>query len=312
MNNLIEKIQESRPELAKSSLISYYNQLKKLHKEVVSKKYDIDGYEYLNSHFQDILNYLEQKKSLTRRNILNAVIVAYKTLPDDEQDKKVLDKYIDIRDQGNAEYAEWAEKNEKSDSQEKNWVTIKEIETIRDTFNNKKEFAKYVFLQLFLEYPTRNDYRSLKIITHRQLKTLEKMNKSKNANAPPLAKQNYFVKHAKHNYYIILNQFKTSAKYPPIHIQLKSEFNKMLRRYLYMIKGQPYLFTNPTTNTAYTTIEFTKWIQSMFSGTGKLISSTLLRHVIVSHKFGDYVKDSSETARVMGHSTAQQKMYVKY
>jgi len=312
MNNLIEKIQESRPELAKSSLISYYNQLKKLHKEVVSKKYDIDGYEYLNSHFQDILNYLEQKKSLTRRNILNAVIVAYKTLPDDEQDKKVLDKYIDIRDAGNAEYAEWAEKNEKSETQKENWITIKEIETIRDTFNNKKEFAKYVFLQLFLEYPTRNDYRSLKIITHRQLKTLEKMNKSKNANAPPLAKQNYFVKHAKHNYYIILNQFKTSAKYPPIHIQLKSEFNKMLRRYLYMIKGQPYLFTNPTTNTAYTTIEFTKWIQSMFSGTGKLISSTLLRHVIVSHKFGDYVKDSSETARVMGHSTAQQKLYVKY
>ena len=96
------------------------------------------------------------------------------------------------------------------------------MKTIRDTFNNKKEFAKYVFLQLFLEYPTRNDYRSLKIITHRQLKTLEKMNKSKNAlTAPPLAKQNYFVKHAKHNYYIILNQFKTSAKYPPIHIEIK-------------------------------------------------------------------------------------------
>lgn len=312
MNNLIEKIQESRPELAKSSLLSYYNQLKKLHKEIVSKKYDIDGFEFLNSDFQDILNYLEQKKSLTRRNILNAVIVAYKTLPDDEQDKKVLDKYISIRDAGNAEYAEWAEKNEKSDSQEKNWVTIKEIEIIRDTFNNKKDFSKYVFLQLFLEYPVRNDYKSLKIITHRQLKTLEKMEKSRDVNAPPLAKQNYFVKYSKHNYYIILNQFKTSRKYPPIHFEIKSEFNKMLKRYLRLIQGQTYLFTNPTTNTAYTTIEFTKWIQSMFESTGKLISSTLLRHVIVSHRFGDYIKDSSETARVMGHSTAQQKMYVKY
>ena len=310
MNNLIEQIQKSRPELAKSSLISYYNQLKKLHKEVV--KYDIISFDFLNNDFQDILNYLEQKKSLTRRNILNAVIVAYKTLPDDEQDKKVLDKYISIRDAGNAEYAEWAEKNEKSETQKENWITIKEIEIIRDTFNNKKDFSKYVFLQLFLEYPVRNDYKSLKIITHRQLKTLEKMEKSRKADAPPIPKQNYFVKHAKHNYYIILNQFKTSAKYPPIHIEIKSEFNKMLRRYLYMIKGQTYLFTNPSTGVAYTTIEFTKWIQSMFESTGKLISSTLLRHVIVSHKFGDYVKDSSETARVMGHSTAQQKMYVKY
>ena len=123
MNNLIEQIQKSRPELAKSSLISYYNQLKKLHKEIV--KYDIISFDFLNNDFQDILNYLEQKKSLTRRNILNAVIVAYKTLPDDEQDKKVLDKYISIRDAGNAEYAEWAEKNEKSDSQEKNWINNK-------------------------------------------------------------------------------------------------------------------------------------------------------------------------------------------
>jgi len=254
MNNLIEKIQESRPELAKSSLLSYYNQLKKLHKEVVSKKYDIDGYEFLNSHFQDILNYLEQKKSLTRRNVLNAVIVAYKTLPDDEQDKKVLDKYISIRDEGNKQYADWAEKNEKSETQKENWITIKEIETIRDTFNNKKEFAKYVFLQLFLEYPVRNDYKSLKIITHRQLKTLEKMEQSRDENAPPLAKQNYFVKYAKHNYYIILNQFKTSRKYPPIKIEIKSEFNKMLKRYLRLIQGQPYLFTNPSTGVAYTTI----------------------------------------------------------
>ena len=87
MNNLINLIKESRPELAESSLTSYYNQLKKLHKEVV--KYEIDSFEFLNSYFEDILNYLEQKKSLTRRNILNSVIVAYKTLPESEQDKEV-------------------------------------------------------------------------------------------------------------------------------------------------------------------------------------------------------------------------------
>ena len=34
MNNLIEQIRKSRPELAESSLLSYYNQLKKLHKEI--------------------------------------------------------------------------------------------------------------------------------------------------------------------------------------------------------------------------------------------------------------------------------------
>jgi hypothetical protein len=312
MNNLIEAIRKARPELAETSLLSYYNQLKKLHKEVVSNQYEIDGFEFLNTEFQDILSYVEQKKSLCRRNILNAVIVAYKTLPESEQDKEVLDKYIDIRDIENTEYAEWAEKNEKSEKQEKNWITVKEVETIRDTFNNKAEYAKYVFLQLFLEYPTRNDYRSLRVITHRQLMTLQKLEQTRPENAPPIAKQNYFVKYAKHNYYIVLNQFKTSKKYQKLNIQLKPEFSKMLRRYLRMIHGQPYLFTNPATGVGYTTGEFTKWIQSMFAGTNKSISSTLLRHVVVSERFGEYMKQTAETARIMGHSQSMQQLYVKY
>jgi hypothetical protein len=141
--------------------------------------------------------------------------------------------------------------------------------------------------------------------------TLQKLEQTRPANAPPIAKQNYFVKYTNNNYYIVLNQFKTAAKYPPIRIVIKSEFSKMLRRYLRMIHGQPYLFTNAATGIGYTTGEFTKFIQGMFEGTGKSISSTILRHVIVSEKFGDFMKDSSETARVMGHSVNQQKMYVK-
>lgn len=312
-NYLIDKIRQSRPELAETSLLSYYNQLKKLHKEVVSTEYDIDGFEFLNTEYQDIMNYLEQKKTLCRRNVLNSVIVAYKTLPEDEQDKDILNNYIKIRDEGNKEYADWSEKNEKSESQRANWITIKEIESISNIFNNKAEYAKYVFLQLFLAYPTRNDYKSLKIITNRELMKLQKLEQSKPETAPNLIKQNYFVKYAKHNYCIILNQFKTSKKYPPIRIEIKPELNKMLRRYLRMINGQPYLFTNPATGGDYKTGDFTKWIQSMFASLqDKKISSCILRHVIVTERFGGFLKDSVETARVMGHSTQMQKMYVKY
>ena len=312
MNNLIEAIRKARPELAETSLLSYYNQLKKLHKEVVSNEYEIDGFEFLNTEFQDILSYVEQKKSLCRRNILNAVIVAYKTLPEPDQDEDVLKNYISLRDEGNKEYADWSLKNEKSQTQKDNWITVKEVETIRDTFNNKAEYAKYVFLQLFLAYPTRNDYRNLRVITHRQLMTLQKLEETRPENAPPIAAVNYFVKYANHNYYIVLNQFKTSKKYPQLNIQLKTGFSKMLRRYLRMIHGQPYLFTNPATGVGYTTGEFTKWIQSMFAGTNKSISSTLLRHVVVSERFGEYMKQSAETARIMGHSQSMQQLYVKY
>lgn len=308
----IEKIRESRPELAESSLIAYHNNLKKLHKEIVSPDYPIDGFEFLNSEYSDILNYIEQKTSMTKRNILNAIIVAYQTLPAHIQDDAKLKRYIEIRDKGNKEYADFVENHQKSKTQEKNWITVKEIETIRDTFNNKSDYAKYVFLTLFLNYPVRNDYRALRIITHRQLMTYEKMEKSREPNAPPLAKQNYFVKYAKHNYYIKLNQFKTSAKYPPIKIEIKPELSKMFRRYLRMIHGQPYLFTNPATGVAYTTLEFTKYVQSMFIGTSKRISTTMLRHIILSEKFADYVKQSDEMSRVMAHSTSQQRLYVKY
>ena len=142
--------------------------------------------------------------------------------------------------------------------------------------------------------------------------TLQKLEQTRPENAPPIAAVNYFVKYANHNYYIVLNQFKTSKKYPQLRFEIKQEFSKMLRRYLRMIHGQPYLFTNPATGVGYTTGEFTKWIQSMFAGTNKSISSTLLRHVVVSERFGEYMKQSAETARIMGHSQSMQQLYVKY
>jgi hypothetical protein len=43
----------------------------------------------------------------------------------------------------------------------------------------------------------------------------------------------------------------------------------------------------------------------------KKISSSALRHIFLSDKYGDVVKEMKEDADKMGHSVQQQKEYIK-
>ena len=45
--------------------------------------------------------------------------------------------------------------------------------------------------------------------------------------------------------------------------------------------------------------------------TGKNISSTLLRHIYLSEKYGETLKEMKKDADIMGHSMDMQKDYVK-
>ena len=44
---------------------------------------------------------------------------------------------------------------------------------------------------------------------------------------------------------------------------------------------------------------------------GKRISSSALRHIFLSDKYGDTVKDMKEDAEKMGHTVETQKTYIK-
>ena len=166
-------------------------------------------------------------------------------------------------------------------------------------------YKQFLYLKLNTEYTLRNDYRELKMINHRTLQNQLKSEKKTNAIDKKI---NYFVTY-KRNYYMYIRSFKTSSVYSDLKIEIKPELNKYIRKYLRIFPTNNYLFEK--NGKPYSTQDFTKFVESIFSHTGKNIGSTMLRHILITHKHGADIKDQKESARVSGHSTNTQAKYVK-
>ena len=300
--DLYSLIKEAKPDISDSSIKAYIASIKNINKNINDNQ-PIINLDFLLNQVK-VFTYLETKTYLTKRNLLNAIIVIIKTIEPEPEEVKT---YVIERDKGNLQYEEHTATHEKSEKEAANWISYDEIITIKDKLNLKSEIAQKLFLTLFIDNVVRNDFRALYKITDRGLKQLNKKYKLNNEEPPKI---NYFVKY-KSNYYILLNQFKTSKKLDPIKIEIDPKHNKLINKYLRLTKFNKYLFENPKTHTAFTTAEFTLWIEEIFKDTGKKVSTTLLRHIIISHKHGDHLKEQEEDARKAGHGVNQQSKYVK-
>jgi hypothetical protein len=295
-------ITTAKPNISPSSVTAYVSSINNLNKNINDNK-PIENFNFLLNTVK-VYTYLEKKTYLTRRNLLNAVIVCLKTIEPEPEEVKI---YVIDRDRQNLRYEEETSTHEKSSKQLKNWLEYDEIIEIKDKLNKKSTLAQHLFLTIFIENIVRNDYRNLLKITDRKLKQIEKENKSNNIETLPI---NYFVSY-KSNYYIKLNSFKTCKTYKCIKIPIDPIHNKLINKYLRLTPFNKYLFENPKTNTAFTSGEFTLWIEQIFKDTGKKVSSNMLRHILITHFHKDHILLQTEHARVAGHSISTQAKYCK-
>ena len=300
--DLFSLIKKEKPDISDSSIKAYIASIKNINKNINENK-PIENFDFLLNQVK-VFTFLDTKSYLTKRNILNSIIVVLKTIEPEPEEVKT---YVIERDKGNLQYEQHTATHEKSEKEAANWISYDEIISIKDKLNLKSEIAQKLFLTLFIDNVVRNDFRALYKITDRGLNKINKQYKLNNIEPPKI---NYFVKY-KSNFYILLNSFKTSKKLDPIKIEIDPKHNKIINRYLRLTKFNKYLFENPKTNTAFTSGEFTLWIEDIFKSTGKKISTTLLRHIIISHKHGDNLAAQEEDARKAGHGVSMQSKYVK-
>ena len=292
-------IRVAKPNIAESSVTAYFNNYRKLDKDINESK---GGIEFL-LNTEKVMKYLDTKTYLVKRNYQNMIIVILQTM--DPLPKDVIDYYVIDRDRGNLKYEEFTNTNQKSEKEQKNWIPYETIITIMNSLEKIDTYKEFLYLKLNIEYTLRNDYRELKIVNHR---TLQKQLKSEAKNEQEKTKKNYFVKYRR-NYYLFIRAFKTASTYSDLKIEIKPELNKYIRKYLRIFPTNKYLFEKD--GLPYTTQDFTKFVESIFSSTGKRIGSTMLRHLIITEKHGADIKDQKESARVSGHSTSTQAKYVK-
>lgn len=313
--NLTEEIQKSRPNLKPNSIKQYETHLNKL-----KKLFDTDTYDFLSKP-NDIMDKLDDKHYTSKRNTLNAVIILLLALDVDDKYSELIEEYQKIRDGLNNKYLEDQESGKISEKQKNNFVELSEIKKmtgkmfseIKEKDLKKKEILKpsdkelmvvFTIFTFLSEYPLRNDLAGMKYISKTDYNILTDDNK----------KDGNFLVKQKNKLMIILNEYKTSKKYGEKIIELNPEITKILKFYIRVMDKEigDVLFTNSRGNPITRNGISQLLIKTSKKYLGKSISTTMIRKIVVSDKFGELKKEQQDLADVMGHDVGTQNaVYVK-
>ncbi len=307
-NNLIELM--NKKGLSDSSIKNYIRNL-----EILNDDKPLKNLTFLKDK-ENILKKLENKKENTQRSYLISIVSALKT-EDNKKNEKLYNFFYDRMMNMNKELKERESKNEKTETQNANWITkeeideklkelVDEVKTYKKDITEKQynEVLKMVVLSLYtLQAPRRNaDYQYMVIVKDKV----------------PDDKINFLVYDKKEFWFRKYKTAKTELKdkselIVPINDKLFENINLYLKHhptikgkkikndevpFLVNYEGEPLLAVN----------SITYIMNKIFK---KNIGSSMMRHFYTSHKYSDVLQEMKEDAQNMSHSLGQQKDYIK-
>jgi len=288
---------------SEKTLKMYISNINKLYK-ILGNEDEMEDLDWLTD-VEKITDILSDKHFTTLRNYLNSIIVSLQVA---EYPQELIKEYQSIRDEFNDKYIKENSTGVISAKQEENFATMDEINGVikemKEEIDSKKLFRKditpkekalvqmYVIINILTQYPFRNDLAGMKLIKKKAFNNLSMDEKKKN---------NYLLQD-KNDFYFILNEYKTQAKYGEKKIKVeKNNLPSLLRKYIPLLDSE-YLFVSstgkPFSRNALTQIlskTFEKYLE-------KKISTTLLRKIYMSSKYQGTKEEMEKDAEILGHS----------
>jgi len=286
--SITETLQKNRPNLSASSLKTYSSVLRNLQKYMKG-----EGLEWFSENVTSILDYLKEKTAQTKKTSLSALFVLTK-----EQ------RYKDVMVQVMKLVNETDKSQKKNDKQDKNWMSVKEIQDIYDPLlvkikkmlSNKSILNESTMMEFLLvsflggvvkDLPPRRsqDYTELKI-------------------------RNYDTK--KDNYYkankFYFNVYKTAKTYGLQSIEVPKDLNVILKKWIKINTNDYMLYS--TNGNKLSSPQVTRILNKVF---GKNVSSSMLRHIYLTDKYKDIpaLSKMQNLATDMGHSISTAMEYIK-
>ncbi len=313
LEKLKSQIDEKR-NIRESSLNAYIFNINKLHKSIYDK--EVESLDFLKDK-KKVMDAISEKKLSTRKSYLASIVVSLMSMDYDED----LIKYYRTEMEDLAKkFNEEMETQRKSETQDKNWVSLASLRKVmrkyRNELNEKKIFQKedltnkefdllqkWVVSSLYIlddNPPLRNDYL-MKVISQQDYKKLTEEEKKK---------QNYLINKSRNTKTFSLGEYKTAGKYGTKLIPVGKKLNSVLNIWLKFNKSGHLLLNSK--KEPMTSNGLTKYLNKVFEPTGKNnISSSMIRHIFISEKFPPQLKEKQEVADKMGHSVSQQELYSK-
>jgi len=304
---------KTKKELTDSTVQAYLRNLKKLNNDEPLKNYNF------LKNVDKIVELLSKYKENTKRNFLISIvsILSISTKP---MLKKLHDKYYALMMQKNSDIKTNVKPNELTDTQEKNWISWKEVEekyktleTEVDAFSTKKELLEseyntllsYAILSLYIhQAPRRNKDYQIMLVTNKYNVDLPK-------------DRNYLDLN---NKTFIFNDYKTVSKYGTQHVAISNDLWNALQKYFkhhpkmtvskknVTVAGLDHFLVYKDNSPLDKVNSITRILNKVF---GKAIGSSMLRHIYLTGKYGDVLEEQKKDASDMAHSEAMQKDYIK-
>lgn len=298
-----EIISNARPELSQLSIKTYSSCIVKALQLTKAKSIDM-----LFNEPKKIIDTIDKNydNNHSKKTKLASIIVFLKCY-EDKTNKKKIDEAINIYNDAIDGYSNAIKKklstNEKTNTEEKNWTTTEDIQTIKDnlkgeipkkinTIYDLNKYRNYIMYLLYDNLPSRADIADSKLV----FKT--KQNLSDEYNYIVLDKKNKTAEY-------VLNVYKTKGTYGPKIIQLDNDLYSVLLDYkknLDNFTNENWLFLNDDCN-KLSRNRMGVIYSSLGSSIGKKLSITQNRHIKVSELIP--VEKIKELANKMAHSPVE-------
>tara|TARA_Y100001963_G_C6787899_1_gene453907 strand:+ start:558 stop:1529 length:972 start_codon:yes stop_codon:yes gene_type:complete len=320
MEKLLSELREKR-NVTESTIRVYERTLHALSKLI--NKEEFKNINFLKTKQNVILKELENMSSSKKKNYLASILVALS--PERGQIRKGYkdnyDKYKDLLTAEHKAYTDRVNKKEMTSKEKENMVTFKELEKVRQKYENNVKHIGYTqkseglkkakHLDLLQKYllasiytlmpPRRNAYAKMKIIKYKDYDKLPESEKQDN---------NYLVIYSRNKKKFAFGDFKTKKTFGLQEITIPKRLNSIINLWLHFNPNKEYLLIDKR-GKAMTHNGLTKYLNKVFEPTGKKISTTMLRKIYLTSKYGKLTEEMAEDAEKMGHSKSTQQKYIK-
>ena len=239
-----------------------------------------------------VMECLKKYKPNTQKSILTAIVSAARLMKNDTLAQKY---YKDMIEGGTPA------SNNKTATQTENWMEWKDVLKVKQELHANlgswESRLKYFLVCLYTDIPPRRnlDYIKMDVVP----KYHDGLAKTKNY----LSLQDNEM---------IFNVYKTSKHYGQQKLALTPELRRSMEDYLKhhplkKMKQYP-LLTNTYGGAFQTSGAITIMLNRIFK---KKVGASMLRHIYLSNKYGNELKEMKEDSQAMGHSLNEQRDYIK-
>ena len=289
------------------------------HSKLLGSILDKNNLEFVsNPVITDIINYVKNIPNLnTRANTGCAISLLYQSYPSSSVNSAVVVEMRELITTTKIAIDLELDKNKKTESQENNWVSHKNIQTLikkqievcteimNNGFSGKKSTVRQVqsciiqcLYMLDLENPpVRCDY-CMKILYGNQ-----RISAFCSANE----KQNYLLVNP-NSMTFVFNTYKTKKYYGRKIIKVGDQLYPILKLWL-KYKSNPVDLLENTRNAPLNPNNLGKYISDAFSPLNKKLTVDSLRHIFISDNVN--LGNSKKYAKLMCHSLSEQQVYWK-